>query len=267
MTNHDSGPPSATIGALLASGFPFQTAVAGIVREVPNCDLVREEFPWRDIGGEDRFLDIVVTKHRFIVTIECKKTQKETLTFLQPCGIKGDITRARCVYLTQIQDSTKRMELFCSDRYVSPKSTESMFCVVSTSASGKDQRLLERDAQMLIRGTDTYARKLRSDFEAQKNPEDDRTILPAIVTNAKLSIAYYKTTQVSLESGQLPTPLPEQLQSVSWVRFRKGFSSGNKDLGDRTVFVVRAPELSEWLNKLDFAGAETPSKSGRVHFQ
>ena len=97
MTDQNSVPPNAAIGALLASGFPFQTAVAGIVHEVPNCTLVREEFPWRDAGGEDRFLDIVATKHRFIVTIECKKTQKEPLTFLQPSGTNGDvIERVAC---------------------------------------------------------------------------------------------------------------------------------------------------------------------------
>ncbi len=144
--------------ALLASGFPFQTAVAGIIRVTPNWTLDVEEFPWRDAGGEDRFLDIVARWDRFVVAIECKKTQKDLLTFLQPGGINDNVTRSRCVYLTQIKDSTKRMELFTGEWMVSPKSAESMFCVVSTNATGKDQRLLERDAGMLVRATDAYAR-------------------------------------------------------------------------------------------------------------
>lgn len=252
--------------ALLASGFPFQTAVAGIIRATPNWTLAHEEFSWRDAGGEDRFLDIVARWHRFVVAIECKKTQKDLFTFLQPGGINGDVIRARCLYLTQIHDSTQRMELFTGEWTVSPKSAESMFCVVSTSASGKDQRLLKRDAGMLVRATDAYARQFKADYAKKGNSKQDHTILPVIVTNAELFVAEYKTSDISLESGQLPEPLPSPLQPVPWVRFRKAFG-GSKDLGDRTVFVVRAVELSKWLQKLDFAGVDAASETGRAHFK
>src|SRR5260221_8661132 len=238
--------PQAAISALLASGFPFQTAIARIVRHAPYCKVIHEEFPWRDIGGEDRFLDIVATKHRFVVTIECKKTQKEILTFLQPGGVAGDVNRTRCLYLSQIQDSTGRVELFCSDWMLIPKSTESLFCVVSTSASGKDQRLLERDAQLLIRGTEAYARRFKADFKVKQFPEDDRPIVPIVVTNAELFVADYEASDVSLETGQLPVPSPAKLNPVPWVRLRKAFSTGASDVGDRTVFVVRAGALEKW---------------------
>lgn len=60
-------------------------------------------------------------------------------------------------------------ELFCRDWRLSPKSAESAFCVVSTSASGKDQRLLERDAQLLVHATDAYAKRYKADFKAGHN--------------------------------------------------------------------------------------------------
>jgi Holliday junction resolvase len=46
--------------------------------------LAAEEFPWRDEGGADQFLDLVAEKGRVVLTIECKKTQKGTMTFLRP---------------------------------------------------------------------------------------------------------------------------------------------------------------------------------------
>jgi hypothetical protein len=252
------------INALLASGFPFQTAVARVVRQVPACALVDEEVPWRDEAGSDQFLDLIATKGPFVVTVECKKTQKEILTFLQPGGADGNVIRVRCIYLTQIQDSTKRMELFCSDWRFMPKSAESPFCVVSTSESGKDQRMLERDVQRLVRGTDAHAQQYKRDFKVKDVPEADRPILPVLVTNAKLFVAEYDPANVSLETGQLPRPSPATLSPVEWVRFRKAFTSGGKHVGDRTVFVVSASALAKWLEKLDIIEMG-PSDEGKVH--
>src|SRR5437870_3851625 len=133
----------AVISALLASGFPFQTAIAEVAQQVPHCKLLAEEFPWRDDTGNDRFLDLIIVKHDFIVTIECKKTQKEIFTFLQSTAVlERDAIRSRCLYLHQIQDATKRLELYCGEWEIKPRSRESEFCVISTSDSGKDQRML-----------------------------------------------------------------------------------------------------------------------------
>lgn len=272
--------PQAVIAALLASGFPFQTAVASAIGQLKDWSVVAEEFPWRDDLAGDQFLDLVVSDDHFVVSIECKKTQKEMFTFLQP-GSKGvseerfqflrpgkaadSVVGARVLYLEQIQDSTKRMELFCADRFMSPASSQSSFCVVSTSSSGKDQRLLERDAQRLIRATDSYAWQYKGDFKVKSNSEYERLVLPVIVTNAKLFVAKYDAASVSLDTGQFQTPDAAALAPVDCVRFRKSFTShGHRDHGDRTVFVVTASSLLAFLGGL--ALTET-SALGRVHFQ
>jgi hypothetical protein len=251
MSDQNAKPPQVIINALMASGFPFQTAVARVVQHVPQCDLVAEEFPWRDEISGEQFLDLVAQKGPFIVAIECKKTQKEILTFLQPEDNDDDVIRARCVYLTQILDSTKRLELYCSDWRLRPKSAESMFCVVSTSESGKDQRMLERDAHLIVRGTDAYARYYIRHFKTKQVPIPDTLIVSLIVTNAKIFVATYNPANLDLETGQFPVPLPAAVSPVPWVRFRKAFTSGSGDMGDRTVFIVRATELATWLSKLD----------------
>lgn len=249
--------PQVVIGALLASGFPFQTAVAQLVQQTRNCELVGEEIPWRDETGTDQFLDLVAQKGDISLAIECKKTQKETLTFLCPGHADGNVIRARCVSLYQIQDSTHRMQFACNDLTLMPKSAESMFCVVSTSDSGKDQRLLERDAQRLVRGADAYQHRREREINVRV-VQKDKLFIPLLVTNAKLFVADYDPADVSLETGQFLMPPSPSISSVPWVRFRKAFTSAENDLGDRTVFVVSAQSLQEFLNKLDVIDT-TPS--------
>lgn len=258
----NSDAPQAVISALLASGFPFQTAVSQVVRQTPRCTLAGEEIAWRDDTGTDQFLDLVARKGHVSFPIECKKTQKETLTFLLPDVADCNVNRTRCVYLSQIQDSTRRMELFCGDWILKPKSAESAFCVVSTSDSGKDQRLLERDIQRLVRGTDAYVRRYQRDLKPLY-PELDSLFIPLLVTNAKLFVASYDASYVSLDTGQFAMPLQATVSSTPWVRLRKAFTSENKDIGDRTVFIVAATELQELLTTFDTIGA--PSEKDRIH--
>jgi len=93
MADEESGLNQQAIGALLASGFPFQTTVAQIVRQATDWQVLAEEFPWRDESGIDHFLDLVGTKHFFVVTIEYKKTQKEVC---QPtCSPTGSLNEPR----------------------------------------------------------------------------------------------------------------------------------------------------------------------------
>lgn len=65
MTDHDSVAKQTATQSLLASGFPFQTSIARLVRTVPGCESVKEEFPWQD--DEDHFFDLTAFIHRFIV--------------------------------------------------------------------------------------------------------------------------------------------------------------------------------------------------------
>ena len=89
MVNQNDDIPQPVISALVASGFPFQTAVVQMVKQLEDWKVVAEEFPWRDDVDADQFLDAVATNGVFTVTIECNKTQKEKLTFLQPEPIGG----------------------------------------------------------------------------------------------------------------------------------------------------------------------------------
>src|SRR5262249_1962630 len=77
-------PPAAVVAALHSSGFPFQTAVRReIEAAAPGGRRVEAtEYSWQTADGETHFLDLVATNGVIHLTIECKKTRKEILTFL-----------------------------------------------------------------------------------------------------------------------------------------------------------------------------------------
>jgi len=247
--------PAAVFTALQRSGFPFQTAIAHVVATTGRSPhdrwtVYRPEYPWRDWSGKDEFLDLVITQGRWFAAVECKKTEKEIFTFLRPLAVShtgSQHERVRCLR------GDRRFNLFCEDWAFSPPSPDCSFCVVSTSESGKDQRLLERDASLLVRATDAFALSQEKRFEVNREPtpEDDRIYFSVIVTNAPIYTARYKPSDVSLESGKF-VKNPEEVEVAPWVRFRKSFVSPvGIDLDDRTVFVVHAENLSEFLTSFE----------------
>jgi len=262
-----TNPQDIAIASLMASGFPFQTAITNVIKQTPNWKIMNEEFPWKDDSGSERFLDIIATNGSVIIAVECKKTQKEILTFLCPGEFHDDkVERVRCLYLCQIQDATGRMEVFGDDWCIMPPSSESMFCVVSTGETGKDQRLLERDAHLLVNGINAFAKVHRRDFRPQNYPEPDRPYLPLLVTNTPLFVAHYEPSDISLETGQFSEP-PKNIESVKWVRFSKAFALINsRDIGVRTVIVVNAIALSEFLKTLNIKGSG-PTGTSKVHVE
>lgn len=268
MTDANAKIPEPVLGALQSSGFPFQTAVAHVIRTSPGWEVHASEYPWQGPGGDDQFLDLVATNGKLFLTIECKKTRRDTLTFLRPVGHShtGQLADFRCLRAEQIRDATRRVEIFCEDWALYPRSTCSEFCIVSTSESGRDQRLLERDAALVIRATEAFAQAFRDRFRADSELSPPCLFLPAIVTNAPIYTARYKPTQVSLETGEF-RELPQEIERAPCVRFRKAFTSqGGRDLGDRSVFVVNATSLAEFLGLVETAPNQ-PAERARVHFQ
>ncbi len=268
MTDTNARIPEPVLGALQGSGFPFQTAVAHVIRASRGWSVHASEYPWQGPGGEDQFLDLVVTNEKLFLTIECKKTKKEILTFLLPVGHSntGGLDDFRCLRAEQILDVTRRLEIFCEDWTLHPRSPCAEFCIVSTSESGRDQRLLEKDAGRVNRATDAFALDFRDRFQSSSDLSPPCLFLPAIVTNAPIYTARYNPKEVSLETGEFPVP-PQDIKIAPWMRFRKAFpSEGGPDLGGRSVFVVNAKSLSEFLQSVG-AAPNQPANRGRAQFQ
>ena len=243
--------PQEIRAALQGSGFPFQTAVAYVVRTQPSWQVHASEFPWQDPAGNGQFLDLVATTTihdtKVFLAIECKKTQKDMLNFLRPLGAcnTGKLLDVRCLRAQIRACEVQPIQVFCETWNVVPASFEAEFCVVSTSPTGRDQRLLERDAALVVRATDAFVR----DFWHRRPPVDVSScfFLPVIVTNAPIYTSRYRADQVSLDTGEF-TALPTDIEQVEMMRFRKAFHADRgRDLGDRSVLVVDSRKLAEFL--------------------
>jgi hypothetical protein len=192
MTQKVNRPPE-VLAALRGSGFPFQTAVTSAVESTPGWRVHTTEYPWQTTSGETHFLDLIATNGSIYLTIECKKTRKEILTFLRPLRgpvgpTTGLVADFRCLHARNIRDATRRIEVFCETWVLWPRSNASEFCVVSTSDSRKDQRLLERDAGLLIRAADAFAYGFK--YQTIEMPPAS-LIIPVIVTNAPVYTTRY----------------------------------------------------------------------------
>lgn len=212
-----------------------------------------EEMPWRDSLGHEGFLDFVARTSQATVTVECKKTEADVLTFLAPRGAdhtsQDDMTRdTRCLSMQRLHHGDGAVTIFAGCWWPDPQTPEAAFCVVGRSPR---ERLLERDAQSLIRATDAYAGRAMRGLVAPHHQREvrDTPIFPVLVTNAKLFVARYDPTVVSLESGHFEELDEAGIVPVEVVRFRKAFLS-DRDLGSRTVFVVRATAFAGLLGRL-----------------
>jgi len=251
--------PEAVQQSLKSSGFPFQTAVAHVIRNSKGWSIHASEYPWR-AGNDDRFLDVVATNGKFFITVECKKTRQETFTFLRPLGDSntGHVEDFRGLRADRYDVIPPQAHLFCETWGLWPKSPCSEFCIISTSKSGKDQRLLERDASLVVGATDAFAQDIQEHLGLGHTLSPPYLFLPVIVTNAKIFTARYKPSEVSLDTGEF-YELPKEIEEASWVRFSKTFAAGRRrDLGLRSLFVVNATALENFLQNLEIA----PNQSG-----
>jgi hypothetical protein len=170
-----------------------------------------------------------------VLTIECKKTRHEIFTFLLPLGgdrSTGDVDEFRGLRVAQYNDVAGRMQVYCENWNVWPRSPSCEFCIVGSATSGT-QRMLEKDAALLIGATDAFARDL-NEFRSVTRTLPAATftnkcaypVIPILVTNAKMYTARYHPREVSLETGEFPDWPSEMEDDVPWIRFHKTFLAG-----------------------------------------
>lgn len=145
------------------------------------------------------------------------------------------------------------------DIQVYPKSPESDFCVIRGQGE-KDRPMLERVAAQVVAASDGLCDDLIS---LHAKSTKTKVVIPVVVTNADLVVAQFDPSTMDLAAGEIAGAT---FKSVPHLRFRKtlGPRSGDLDyepqelhelaLGSvRTVFVVRADALTEWLGKLEIS--------------
>lgn len=249
MSANHSAFPKELLAPLGGSGFPFQTAVAAAMRSVSQFE-VKEEVAWQDSDGAHRFLDIVAAGEHVWICVECKAMRSDTLVFLLPHR-KGSQETADIsgVFLARVQDSTRRPVVTYGVSQMQPLTPESMYCVVLGKTSS-ESRLIEREVQPLVRGTEELAKDSCREFRPVNDRPQRVALIPILVTAARLFAAEYDPSHVSLNDAVYQAH-EEHIRPVRFMRFTKEFTShGREKTRLRTVFVTQAADLEDLVTML-----------------
>jgi hypothetical protein len=255
-----------------ASGFPFQIRVKHEVEASGTRHSWRVEaweHRWIHLEShEEGFIDLILAKTQnigtFYMVIECKRATGGKWIFLHP----GDMgaTRETCILLNQRDpEGETHQKWIQEDCY--PESVVSAFCAVP-GQSDRSKPMLERIADNLLASVESLADEELSVTSSVVTQPAYRTgahipfsaYIPGIVTNSELAVFHFEPTKVDLGSGMVEND-GGVFKSVPFVRFRKSLTTSlpseeeahnlkeaNKQ-SQRTIFVVHAPELPEFLNE------------------
>jgi len=248
-----------------SSGFPLQIRIAEIVGSSSIWRVLLEEHPWASAETQSEgFIDIIIEGRDPVdfqaMVIECKRVRQTSWVFLIPKPSPNERTHAR---LWHSRHNYKKWNNFgWEDRQTEPKSYESKFCAIQGQEGGR-KTLLERTASELVNSIESlaYQEKELEERRFQEDPTNyqrwfQRVYIPVIVTTAKLIVARFDPSSISLVDGSLPSNAV--FNTVPYVRFRKSLSSSvaysfQQTLQDvhkqteRTVFVVNAEGFHDFI--------------------
>jgi hypothetical protein len=250
------------------SGIPFQLAVENAIRTVGTrygVEVVRREMPWAN-----GFLDIVARRDQVLFAFECKRVEDKSWIFVISDDAKMNQSRCRLEWFNGRAPAPKiplngHSRVFCAEWNMVEGSPESDFCIVP---KGTPIGSLEAVCRDLLLG----CHDLLADEEISHGGEY-ATIVPVVITTAKLYTCRFDPAGVPIETGKLDVSAG-QFTTTDLVRFRKSLVTARsnsydsskmvlKDWGvdrERTVFIVVPSALQRFLAgfrsflALDFGG-------------
>ena len=249
MSSDQSGFPKELLSPIGNSGFPFQTAVAAAIRSLGPF-TVEEEVAWQDGEGSHKFLDMVASIEQVRLCIECKAMRNDKLVFLLPRNAnRAQTADVYGIILGRLQDHTRRPVAWYGVCQTKPLTPQSIYCVVLGKKTG-ESRLIEKEAQPLVQGTEEYARDRCRQFRPEEHQPQTVMCIPVLFTTASLFIAEYDPLSISLKDG-IYQAHEEHIQSAQFVRFTKEFTSyGSERTRLRTVIIAQATYLEELVRDL-----------------
>lgn len=274
MSEDDDSDDDALRRLVNAAGYLFQLRIEDAIRNSgTEWAVVSTEHQWVDPDTQEaRYIDLVLQGGAYMrVVIEAKRQEAARLVFLTPEPRDREPRREtlRAKVLWTHRQSGRPDLLAFDDLRIAPATPESAFCIADTKTKTKgDERQLERTAGGLLRSVESLAEhELRPAI-----PEHLAIYLPVIVTTAALFTCRLDPAKVQLEDGTLSGG---EFDPVGAVRFRKtlpsrvgsysyepvkSFWKGN-ELAERTVFVVSAAHLIEFLKALGVMGSPSDTNT------
>lgn len=246
-----------------SSGFPLQIGLQHQIEaneHLHGWKFLSKEHPWRnDETNNSGFIDLILEFNYQRLVIECKRVRDTQWIFLNPLKSQH---HAR-VWRTVVKNSVIEQHDWWTAP-VNPSSSESEFCVVP-GQDNNSKPMLERTASELIDATETIAKEEL--ILNQKGNAFLGVYYSAIVTTAALHVCKFNPQDISLENGEIVKP---EFEVVPFIRFRKSLSTklplddritSLKEVvraQDRTVFVVTASKIIDFLKDLDMDRKANP---------
>lgn len=251
-----------------ASGFPFQLRIEELIRESRDFHdwrVLSSEHPWRSSEARSGYIDLVLEGplnsygKRYLI-IECKRMGGDgQLVFLKSSPHIQDSSTI-LLYASHESNSPvwQKVSLF-------PETFISSFCTVP-GQSDKQTPMLERISAELLDSLESLA---EADMNFLPKKDNFGTVsrgkaiyIPVIVTNTELSLHMLYPKDVDLLEGKIPEG-KGRFSPVPYIRFQKSLFTrflttrapvnlleANHE-SQRTVFVVHAPHLPDFLRALN----------------
>jgi hypothetical protein len=243
------------------SGFPLQIALQHTVDATTarhGWSVRFAENSWRnESDGLSGFTDLTL-KHGDDINllIECKRVRGARWVFMCPEGIEEENAESNAWFTHY--DRGQTVALGWKQVQNLPSSPICFFCAIVGQTSNDRSTLIERTAAELISAAEALA--LEDLNRRDPTSEIYRFYLNAIVTTARIELATFSPTNISLEDGTISRG---DVREVPFVRFRKQLSTRANAvacLDDRTtaftkentVFVIQAKHLTDFLTDFDF---------------
>jgi hypothetical protein len=258
-----------------ASGFPFQLRV---LHEVQATSGIRhkwtplpQEHYWANPQSDaEGFIDLILERQRitgddWYMVIECKRQRGGNWVFLTP----GEQRKRWNAHMLRAHRQYGMPRTLLSLTWVEsefdPSSLVSPFCTVP-GQSDRQTPKLEGISKALLDSIESLAEKQLDIGPELSGAGSEHTAfyIPVIVTNTELMVCQFEPQDVDMLAGELDAS-SGKFQSVPYIRFRKSmatrFPTGKVPMSlrednrenERTVFVVHAPSLPEFLAAWDLA--------------
>lgn len=245
-------------GLLNAHGYLLQAKVrAEIERSAGDHGWEVElwEHPWTESRtGSVFFIDLVLTNGPLRAVVECKRLKDGEWLFLRA----GSAARSEATLAWSHRNSSGKNLVGYQEFQVQPPTFEAEFCLVRGQGE-KDKPMLERTAGALLASLEALAAEELTIIEARHVGVGwERAYLPVIVTSAKLFECKVDPETIDLATG---TVTRASFGCVPYIRFTKTLGraptgapidelSELNSLARRTVFIVQAERISEFLGRL-----------------
>ena len=245
-----------------ASGFPLQIATTTAIKKSPYWRVLVCEHYWRLDRGGDGFIDIIAADRRCspyfaTLVIECKRVRQITWVFLVP-RLTPPPRREAIIWGTHLADSVWK-QYGWENWPCEPSSYLSEYCAIPGQEQGR-MNLLERTVSDVVDSVEALAGQERALQARGKAENFSRIYIPVLVTTAKLLVACFDPSNISLADGTLPKDT--DTKEVSYIRFQKSLGTYDDyqldgttieelhSSSQRTVFIVNAENLPCFLNEL-----------------